>query len=219
MTRWLSVVVVVVLAGGAAWWALGEPSPGPVAGPPIASEAPSRAVRTFESAPDVANAPDAEPETAPAPERPHPAPSDPRWSGVRDHFQGVMGSRIRVVVPDDATPYEAHDLRMDATDTRLSELDDVVAELLDLIETSADPSVRLEARVSLGEAYLEMESAVADTPVPDFARPRKQRRLQADIDERAAVARDKARMVLESAQTRHGAEAFEERIATAMARL
>jgi hypothetical protein len=203
--RVISAIVSLAVALGLYWVAFGtgpraEPELEPSAQP---GPAPEPVVRRVVPLSDPA--PEPAPEPAPPPASAEPLPQDPAWGPLHGRLQRVLAEGVDVDVPVDATRYEAFDLKMDAVDRRTTELDALIVEFTALAETSTDPLTRVDALTSLGETYQALSDTLADTPVPDWERPRARRRLEADLEVRQAIADDKARMVYQMAQQEVGA--------------
>ncbi len=204
--RMIGALVSLVVALGLYWVAFGtgptgEPSIEPQ---PVDVGEPEPVVRKV-----VPLAPP-EPEPAPtprpveAPPSTEPQPSDPAWAPLHGRFRRVLSETPDVDVPPDVTRYEAYDLEMDAIDRRTTELDALIVELTELAESTGDPLTRVDALTSLGETYQALSDNYAETPMPDWARPRRRQQLQNDLDQRQAIADDKARMVYQMAQQEAG---------------
>ncbi|MEZ4319375.1 MAG: hypothetical protein R3F61_17810 [Myxococcota bacterium] len=202
MNRHVLIAGIVAAAGLLGLWVLSPGGDAPVAEAAVQTpDSPGPRITRFEAPDGVGGS------EVPEPKAPVPAaqePADPAWPALHGKFRRVMGSHLEVVVPEDATDAEAQELRMDAVDVRSEELDDLIVELTELAETTPDRATKIDALVSLGEVYLELASTIGSTPVPDWMKPRRAERMQADLDQREAVALDQARMVLGMAQSTGG---------------
>lgn len=126
-----------------------------------------------------------------------PLPED--WLGMREEIAGTLTFEL---APPRAEPTR-RDLRLynRRTRERRQLLNAYEAELVDFIETEADPYVRLDAEVLLAEVYLEQADVLDRTWIPDALGDRQARRRIRNLENRAAIARDKALMVTGIAQT------------------
>ena len=196
-------IVSLVVALGLYWVTYGS---GPVDPPASPSSAP---VESADAPPPRATltpvVQPVTPEPVDVPMSSEPTPADPSWAPLHGRVRTVLSEELVVDVPPGATRYEAFDAKLDAVDARTTELDALIVELTELAESSPDPLTRVDALTSLGETYQALAESIAQTPVPDWERPRAQRRQRNDLNQRQAIAEDKARMVFQTAQHEVGA--------------
>lgn len=184
-----AVLVAAVLPGSV------EPEPEPAA-------AVVRKVRRA-SAPSVRVEPVApvppDRELAPAPVPFTHDPGTQAWVALDARARAFLATPLEPQVADDAGPDEEQDAFQTALDERLSELEALETELLEVAQDTSRPRRALEATVTLGELYAEMGASVEQLPVPSQLGPRAAARWSRDADARAAVHLDKARVLFDVA--------------------
>lgn len=148
-------------------------------------------------------APPSEPEQRPNPRRERqerrdlPLPDD--WLGMRDEIQGTLAFELSPPGVNASRQAVRHYFRR--TRERRKLLRAYESELVDFIEHELDPYVRLDAELTLAEVYLEQADVFDRTWIPERWTDAQANRRIRQLETRAAVARDKARMVTGIAQT------------------
>lgn len=123
----------------------------------------------------------------------------PVWQEVRSDLRSSVYQNHPM--PDRNTSPPAIDDYLTRTRLRRNELLALEQELVDLIETEPEPYSRLDAQVLLAELYLEQASIYDKTWIPPHFSDDRADRVLHRLERRAAVARDKSRLVVGLAQT------------------
>jgi hypothetical protein len=120
-------------------------------------------------------------------------PFTPAWQAQREEvFTAIFR---RVVPPRQNVSREVAGRYRRRLRERRAYLAVLELELVDLIEYETDPYTRWDAEIALAEIYLAQAEVFESTWIPDsFSDQRAARRLEV-LDERAAIARDKATLV------------------------